>query len=107
METKEPFSCPHCGEKLPFKIIMKVKNGHEFECPFCGESMVPLKTKSFTWGYMIGFLSFAVPQQIVYYLHQDIVLSFLIGFLHAVTAFGLVSLYLYFNTKFIKATSFF
>lgn len=107
METKEPFSCPHCGKKLPFRLILKVKNEHVFECPYCGGAVVPKKTKSFAWGYVIGFLSFAVPQQIVFYLHQDILLAFLIGFLHALTAFVLVSLYLYFHTKFIKASSFF
>jgi len=107
METEEPFCCPHCERKLPFRLIMKVKNEHVIDCPFCGESVVPKKTKSFTWGYVIGFLSFVVPEQIVFYLHEDIVMAFLIGFLHALTAFGLVSLYLYCNTKFIKATSFF
>ena len=107
METKEPFCCPHCGKKLPVSIIMKIKREHVFECPFCGGAIVPKKTKSFTWGYVIGFLSFVIPQQIVLSLEQDIVLAFLIGILHVVVTFGLVSLYLYLNTKFIKATSFF
>jgi len=106
MDTKETFTCPHCGQKLPFRIIMKVKNDFEFECPYCGLSMVPKKTKSFTWGYIIGFLSFAVPQQIVLYLHRDILLAFLIGFLHSLTAFGLVSVYIYCNTTFIKPSSY-
>jgi hypothetical protein len=73
------------------------------ECPLCGKSVAPQRTKSFTWGYLIVFLSFALPQQIVYYLHLDNVLAFLIGLFHAVTAFGLVSLYFYSNTKFSKA----
>jgi hypothetical protein len=103
MEKKESFTCPHCEQKLPFRVILKVKNDHAFECPICRRAVVPHKTKSFTWGYVIGFLSFAIPQQIVFYLHQDNVLAFLIGFLHAVTAFGLLSLYFYFNTKFSKA----
>jgi hypothetical protein len=69
--------------------------------------MAPFKTKSFTWGYAIGFLSFVFPQHIVFFFHHDFMLSFLIGLLHSITAFSLVSLYLYFNTKFMKATSFF
>ena len=105
MEKKESFTCPHCKEKLPFRMLLIVKNDHTFKCPLCGEALVPHKTKSFTWGYIIGFLSFALPQQVVFYLHQDIILAFLIGFLHAVTAFGLVSLYFYFNTKFSKANA--
>jgi biotin transporter BioY len=103
MEKKESFTCPHCEEKLPFRVILKVKKDHVFECPLCGGSVAQQKTKSFTSGYIIGFLSFALPQQVVFYLHQDNILAFLIGFLHAVTAFGLVSLYFYFNTKFSKA----
>ncbi len=87
-------------------LILKVKNEHEFECPFCGGGVVPKKTKSFAWGYGIGFLSFAIPQQIVLYLHRDFWLAFLIGTLHAVTAFFLVSLYLYLHTRFIKASSY-
>lgn len=106
MDKKEPFSCPHCAKKLPFRIILKVKNGHELDCPNCGEIIVPLKTKSFTWGYVIGFLSFVIPQQIVFYLHRDIVMAFLIGILHSVTAFGLVSIYLYCNTQFVKPSPF-
>lgn len=34
-------------------------------------------------------------------------MAFLIGFVHALSAFGLVSLYLYYTTKFSKAISFF
>jgi hypothetical protein len=33
-------------------------------------------------------------------------LSFLIGFLHSIIAFGLVSLYLYCSTEFVKPSSF-
>ena len=91
---------------MPFRFFLKVKSGHEFECPHCGEVMVPLKTKSFIWGYTIGFLSFVIPQHIVFYLHQDFMLSFLIGLLHSITAFGLVSLYLYYSTEFVKPSSF-
>jgi len=105
MDSKKTFVCPHCSKKLPFRNIMKVKNGHEFNCPNCGEAIVPLKTKSFTWGFVIGFLAFAVPQQIIFHLHQDIVLAFLIGILNAVTAFVLVSIYLYCNTVFVKPSS--
>jgi DNA-directed RNA polymerase subunit RPC12/RpoP len=105
MEIKESFICPHCRKKLPFRLILKVKSGHAFNCPYCGEGMVPLKTKSFTWGYMIGFLSFAIPQQIVFYFHQDFMLSFLIGLLHAIIVFGLVSLYLFYSTEFVKPSS--
>ncbi len=107
METNEPFCCPHCERKMPFRLIMKVKKDHVFECPYCEGGVVPKKTKSFAWGYVLGFLSFVIPQQIVFYLHEDIVLAFLIGFLHFVVAFGLVSLYLYLNTEFIKARTFF
>ncbi|MBI0397984.1 hypothetical protein [Cyclobacterium marinum] len=103
MKKKESFTCPYCEKKLSFRVILKEKKDHVLECPLCGKSVAPQKTKSFTWGYIIGFLSFALPQQIVFYLHQDNDLAFLIGFLHAVTAFGLVSLYFYFYTKFSKA----
>ena len=103
MKKKESFTCPYCEKKLSFRVILKGKKDHSFECLLCGEAVVPQKIKSFSWGYIIGFMSFALPQQIVFYLHQDNVLAFLIGFLHAVTTFVLVSLYFYFNTKFSKA----
>jgi len=82
-------------------MILKVKKNHVVECLLCGRALVSQKTKSFTLRYIIGFLSFALPQQIEFYLHEDFGMAFLIGFLHALTAFGLVSLYLYANTKFI------
>src|SRR5690606_13671771 len=103
---KKPFSCPHCAKTFPFWMILKVKKRHKFECPNCGGVVVPLRTKSFTWGFVIGFLSFALPHQIIIYLNQDIVLAFLIGLLHAIVTFGLVSLYLFCTTIFVKPSSY-
>ncbi|WP_339711862.1 hypothetical protein [Cyclobacterium amurskyense] len=105
MKKKESFTCPYCEKKLSFRVIIKGKKDHVLECPFCGKSVAPQRTKSFTWGYIIGFVSFTLPQQIVFYLHQDNVLAFLIGIFHAVTAIGLVSLYFYSYTKFSKANA--
>lgn len=66
------------------------------ECPHCGGGAK--KAKSFTWGNVLGVLSFVIPQQIVFYLHQNNVMALLIGLLHVIVLFGLVYLYRYLNS---------
>ena len=84
-------------------FVVKIKNDHEFDCPSCGESLVPEKTKSFTWGYIIGFLAFVVPAQIMLYLYDDIVLAMLAGTACGMTAIFTIALYVYSNTRLTKS----
>jgi predicted RNA-binding Zn-ribbon protein involved in translation (DUF1610 family) len=103
MERKESFQCPHCRTKLPFFFVAKIKNDHEFECPNCGETLVPEKTKSFLWGYVLGFLAFVVPGQILLYLYDDFVLAFMASTICALTAIFLIAVYIYSNTSLNKS----
>lgn len=104
METKEKFQCPHCKSKLPFLFVVKIKNGHEFECPSCGETIMPEQTKSFLWGYVLGFLSFVVPAQVIIYMYDNIVLAFMVSTMSALTVIFLIALYVYSNTILTKST---
>lgn len=102
MNQGQNFICPHCRSKLPFSYVLKIKTDHQFDCPSCGETLVPLKTKSFTWGYIIGFLAFVVPGQILLYLYDDIGLAFMVSTVSALTAILIISVYIYSNTRLTK-----
>src|SRR5690554_555930 len=103
MERKEKFQCPNCGTKLPFMFVVKIKNDHEFNCPSCGASLVPEKTKSFTWGYIIGLLAFLVPFNVMLYFEDDFLLALLVGTVCGLTAIFLVSVYVYSNIRLTKS----
>jgi len=103
MEKEENFQCPHCCVKLPFIYVVKIKNDHEFDCPHCGGTIVPEKTKSFLWGYVLGFLAFVVPAQITLYLYDDIVLTFVVSTMCSLTVIFLISVYIYSNTRLTKS----
>lgn len=103
MKKTESFQCPHCWRKLPFSFVVKIKNDHEFECPNCREMLVPEKTKSFLWGYVLGFLSFVVPAQVLLYLYDDITLAFSVSAVCAMVAILLIALYVYSNTSLTKS----
>ena len=103
MERKEKFECPHCKMKLPFFFVIKIKTDHEFDCLYCGEKMVPERSKSFTWGYVIGFLSFVLPAQILRYLNQDFVVVFLVALLFGLVSVFFVASYVYTTTHLIKS----
>lgn len=104
METKEKFQCPHCKKKLPFFFVVKIKSDHEFECPNCGNTIVPESTKSFVWGYVLGFLSFVVPAQLLLYLYNDFLLAFMVSIMSALTVIFFIALYVYSNTILTKST---
>lgn len=104
MEMKEKFKCPHCKMKLPFFFVTKIKTDHAFDCLYCGEKMVSERSKSFTWGYVIGFLSVVIPAQALRYLNHDFLVSFLAALLFGLVSVFFVASYVYTTTHLIKAT---
>jgi|SRR5690554_6542356 len=103
MKKTESFQCPNCGTKLPFSFVVKIKNDHEFDCPNCGAALVPEKTKPFLWGYVIGFLAFVVPAQVLLYQYDDIALAFSVSAVCTLVAILFVALYVYSNTNLTKS----
>jgi predicted RNA-binding Zn-ribbon protein involved in translation (DUF1610 family) len=105
MEMKEKFECPHCKKKLPFFFVIKIKSEHEFECQHCGKSMVPVSSKSFAWGYGIGFFAFVIPAQILLYLNHDFLFAFSVAMMSGLLSVFLIGLYVFTTTSLVKSTS--
>ncbi len=103
MERKEKFECPNCKKKLPFFFVTKIKTDHAFDCINCGEKIIPERSKSFTWGYVIGFLSFVIPAQTLLYLNHDFLVSFLLALLFGLVSVFFVATYIYTTTHLIKS----
>ena len=104
MERKEKFECPHCKMELPFFFVIKIKSDHEFECQHCARSMVPESSKSFAWGYGIGFFACVIPAQILLYLNHDFLLTFSVAMVSGLLSVFLIGLYVYTTTSLIKST---
>lgn len=103
MEMKEKFECPHCKKKLPFFFVTKIKADHAFDCLYCGEKIIPERSKSFTWGFVIGFLSFVIPAQTLLYLNHNFLVSFLVALLFGLVSVFFVASYVYTTTHLIKS----
>jgi hypothetical protein len=102
MEKKEKSECPYCKKKLPFSYVIKIKNDHSFECPNCCEIISPETTKSFTSGYILGFLGFIIPAKVLLYFYDGFFFAFLGGLMSGITVIFLISLYVYYNTILTK-----
>lgn len=101
MSNQKFFSCPACGNKLTFKNVIKVAEGHGFNCPGCGTSIKPQKTKTWKWGYLIGLVSVVVPPKIyLTYFHGTIFVALSIGTICGVTATMGICIYVYRTTNF-------
>jgi DNA-directed RNA polymerase subunit RPC12/RpoP len=105
MDRKEKFKCPHCKKKLHFFFVVKIKSDHEFECQYCGKSMVPVSSKSFAWGYGIGFFAFVIPAQILLYFNHDFLFAFFVTMVSGLLSVSLIGLYVYMTTSLVKSTS--
>lgn len=105
MDRKEKFECPHCKKKLPFLFVVKIKSDHEFESQYCGKSMVPVSSKSFAWGYGIGFFAFVIPAQILLYFNHDFLFAFFVAMTSGLLSVSLIGLYVYTTTSLVKSTS--
>lgn len=103
MERKVKFECPNCKKKLPFFFMTKIKTDHAFDCLNCDEKIIPERSKSFTWGYVIGFLSFMIPAQTLLYLNHDFLVSFLLALLFGLVSVFFVATYIYTTTNLIKS----
>ena len=104
MEMKEKFECPHCKKKLPFFFVTKIKADHAFDCLNCGKKIITERSKSFTWGYVIGFLSFVIPAQTLLYFNHNFLVSFLVALLFGLVSVFFVASYVYTTTHLIKST---
>ncbi|MGN7885427.1 hypothetical protein [Dyadobacter sp. 22481] len=104
MSNPKVFTCPACNNELGFKNVVKVADGHEFNCPHCGTTIVPEKSKTWRWGYLIGLISVVVPSKVyLEYFQDNIVVALMIGAVCGATAIMGICVYVYkttiFNTK--------
>jgi len=99
---KEKFSCPNCGIRLPFSYVFKIKNDHVFACPCCKQGLKPLKTKSWNWGFAIGFLVVVIPTKLYLSFRDDIVGALAIGAFTGLLSVLAIGLYLYASTTLLK-----
>ena len=104
MEIKENnFNCPKCGQKISFKELFKFKNGHKTICPRCNEHLSPQKSKSWSWGFFIGFISVIIPGKICLYIFDSFIISMLVGLLTGSIAIISIAYFVYKTTIFKSA----
>jgi hypothetical protein len=102
---KGKFECPHCKMKSPFFFVTKIKTDHAFDCLNSGEKIVPESSKSFAWGYGIGFFAFVIPAQILLYFNHDFLFAFFVAMVSGLLSVFLIGLYVYTTTSLVKSTS--
>lgn len=56
-KMKEPFSCPSCGERVPFSKVWILSNNSTYRCKKCKTELMPEKMSSLY--FVIGFISTA------------------------------------------------
>ena len=101
MEIKENnFSCPKCGQKISIKELFNFKKGHETICPRCNEYLMPEKSKSWNWGFFIGFISVIIPGKICLYFFDSFILLMLTGLLIGSIAIICIAYFVYKTTIF-------
>lgn len=98
------FTCPVCSNKLPFREVFRFNKGHVLQCPDCDSKLRPANVKSWNFGFVIGFLGFVVPAELVRYHWDSVMLAALIGVTTGGFAILTVALFTYLNTDFIEAT---
>ena len=54
-KMKEPFSCPNCGEQIPFSKVWILSNNSTYRCKKCKTELMPEKMSPFY--FVIGFLA--------------------------------------------------
>lgn len=94
------FICDRCNNKVSFWETFKLKRDHVTICNTCGTSLYPIKTKSFNWGFALGFIVVVLPGEIVYRCTDDLVKTFMVGAICAIIAVFSVAYYTYKTTKF-------
>ena len=95
---------PALQKEITLLFLVKIKSDHEFECQYCGKSMVPVSSKSFAWGYGIGFFAFVIPAQILLCLNHDFLFAFFVAMTSGLLSVSLIGLYVYTTTSLVKST---
>ncbi len=94
---------PELQKEITLLFCDQDKTDHAFDCLNCGEKIIPERSKSFTWGYVIGFLSFVILAQTLLYLNHDFLVSFLLALLFGLVSVFFVATYIYTTTHLIKS----
>lgn len=94
------FSCDKCNQKVPFWETLKIDKNHVTICHKCGTKLYPIRTKSFNWGFFVGFLAVVIPGEITYRLTQSLGYTLIVALSHTITAVFGVALYTYKTTSF-------
>lgn len=94
------FKCSKCKNSIPFKEVFKLKRNHQTICYSCNSLLRPKKTKSWNWGFFIGFLAVIVPAKIYLNFDKNIFIAVSIGIFFGIISILSIALYVYTTTEF-------
>lgn len=97
------YQCPKCKKKIPLDIRVLIFNRNlETICKNCGEQLKAKKPIKWNVGFLIGFISFGIPAQLILFFKRDFLLAASVGLLSATILIVLFILYIYKTTEFIE-----
>ena len=99
----ENFTCPICGNKIPFNEVFKFKKDHQTKCFQCNTNLKPKNVKSWNWGFFMGFLAVIIPARIFFIYHKNFFIGASIGIVCGMIAIFLIAYYTYKTTDFEKS----
>lgn len=94
------FSCPKCQTKIPFSEVFNFKKDHITKCTNCNSELAPKNSKSWNFGFFIGFLGVVIPAYAILHFYNSFFAAALVGLITGVLAIISVALYTYLTTKF-------
>jgi len=74
-KIKETFSCPSCGERVPFAKVWILNNNSTYRCKKCNTELMPEKMSPLY--FVIGFISTAGTGHLLMKMNQPFVIVFI------------------------------
>jgi len=95
-ENKEmkAFICPSCKHALPSKELFSFRKNHITICRHCSSHLEPVNGKSFYWGFVLGFIGFLIPAELLKLFFDSLLLSFVGGLFGGLFTILLVALFI-------------